>query len=282
METKNIEKFFLNTLLRISILGVVLILVSNILFFPEDILSITTSSSILATCIVCYLIRNRYPDAAVLLLTSVVLAAMIYQRLSSPSTTTRLTVILIVGFIISVMLRGTFFWIMHGIALFILNTVFIYQIHDPVTAAITYSILYLILVYATWVLKFNYDKMHQNLIVSNLELKQKAGEIAVQNEELLRIQDNLKKLNMNLEQIVNERTARIQLQNEILIKYSYTNAHHLRGPVARLIGLAAIYKLEAKPDPDFYISKMVDQAHEIDSVVKQINYDLELRDVQVA
>lgn len=282
METKNIEKFFLNTLLRISILGVVLILVSNILFFPEDILSITTSSSILATCIVCYLIRNRYPDAAVLLLTSVVLAAMIYQRLSSPSTTTTLTVILIVGFIISVMLRGTFFWIMHGIALFILNTVFIYQIHDPVTAAITYSILYLILVYATWVLKFNYDKMHQNLIVSNLELKQKAGEIAVQNEELLRIQDNLKKLNMNLEQIVNERTARIQLQNEILIKYSYTNAHHLRGPVARLIGLAAIYKLEAKPDPDFYISKMVDQAHEIDSVVKQINYDLELRDVQVA
>jgi signal transduction histidine kinase len=281
METNNIEKFFLNNLLRISILGVILILVSNILFYQEDTLSITTSTAILLTCILCYVIRHKYPTISVLILTSVVLAAMVYQRLASPGTTTTLSIVIIVGFIISVMLRGRIFWVMHAVAITILNTIFIYKLDDPVTAAITYSTLYFILAYATRVLKFNYDKMHQNLVDINIELQQKANEIAVQNEELLRAQDNLKKLNLNLEQIVNERTEKIQIQNEILIKYSYTNAHHLRGPVARLLGLASIYQLETQPDHNFYISKMVDQAHEIDSVVKQINFELASNNVEV-
>jgi hypothetical protein len=64
-----------------------------------------------------------------------------------------------------------------------------------------------------------------------------------------------------------------------LIKYSYANARHLRGPVARLLGLTAIYKLEIKPDADFFIDKMVDQANQIDSVIKQINIDLESRNL---
>ena len=69
--------------------------------------------------------------------------------------------------------------------------------------------------------------------------------------------------------------AKIQSQNEILLKYSYANAHHLRGPVARLLGLANVYRLESSIEPDFIITKMVEQAREIDEVVKQINVDLE-------
>jgi K+-sensing histidine kinase KdpD len=281
METKNIETFFLNTLLRISIVGVFLILLSNLLFFPEDMLSISLAGIVLTTCIICYSIRHRYPTISVMIMASVVLAAMIYQRLASPTTTTSLSIVLIVGFIISVMLKGRLLWIMHTLTIIILNTVFIVNIKDPVTAAITYSTLYFILAYATGILKLNYDKMHQHLIYNNIDLHQKAEKIAAQNKELLDTHDNLRKLNMNLEKIVNERTARIQTQNEILIKYSYTNAHHLRGPVARLLGLASIYQLETQSDPDFFICKMVDQAHEIDSVVKQINVELALNNVEL-
>jgi len=281
MNTKNIEDFFLNSLLKISIGGVFLILVSNILLFREDKLSIATSGAILCACLLSYLIRERFKVAAVLILTCVTLAAMIYQRLASPSTTTTLSVILIVGFIFSVMLKGRIMWIMHGVTVIILNTVFIYQMDGPFAAAVTYCTLYFIITYATAVLKFNYDKMHQRLQLKNEELLQKANEITSQNEELLYTKDNLSSLNTNLEKIVNERTAKIQIQNEILIKYSYTNAHHLRGPVARLLGLASIYKLESEPNPDFYINKMVDQAEEIDSVIKQINSDLETNHVQV-
>jgi hypothetical protein len=46
MEIKYIEEFFLNTLLRISIVGVFLVLVSNVLLFPEDVLNHNVRSNI--------------------------------------------------------------------------------------------------------------------------------------------------------------------------------------------------------------------------------------------
>lgn len=78
-----------------------------------------------------------------------------------------------------------------------------------------------------------------------------------------------------MEKRVDERTDKVKKQNELLVKYSYTNAHHLRGPVARLLGLASIYKIDSSLDVEFIIDKMEEQAHEIDMVVKQINLDLE-------
>jgi signal transduction histidine kinase len=280
MEIKNIEKFFLNTILIISIAGVFLVLMSNVLLFPEDVLSIYISTTILGACIIAYILRRKYPTVAVLTLTSVALAAMSYQRLVIPNTTTTLAVVLIVGFIFSIMLKGRIMWIMHGITFIVINTIFLQHIQDAVTAGITYSVLYFILTYASGVLKASYDRIHQYLRDTNNQLKEKAKEIEAQNEELLQIQNNLNALNRDLEKIVNERTAKIQLQNEILIKYSYTNAHHLRGPVARLLGLASIYKLEPDTNPAFYIEKMVDQALEIDSVIKQINLELDSNHVE--
>ena len=274
-EAINIEKFFLNTLLKVSILGVFLVFVANVVLFPEDVLNVYISLIILITCVLTHAIRNRYPTAAVLLLTTVVMVAMVYQRLKAPQTTTTISVILILGFIYSVLLKRNLMWAMHVVALIILNTIFVIEVKGAVTAAITYSTLYFILTYATWVLKANYDKMNKSLIATNRELHEKTIEIAAQNQELLQTHDDLNVLNSDLEKIVNERTAKIRLQNQILMKYSYANAHHLRGPVARLLGLASIYRLEPTPDPDFIISKMVEQAYEIDSVIKQINTDLE-------
>jgi signal transduction histidine kinase len=272
---KSIERFFLNTLLRVSITGVSLILVSNVFLYPEDKLSIASSTVILVALVVSYILRNKYPSAAVLTTTVVASVAMVHQRLASPETTTTLAIMLILGFIVSVMLKGVARWIMHGIIVVILNTVFIYKIEGALVAAITYTTLYVILAYATGVLKYNYDKIHRYLKDSNAALNQKAAEFAEQNEELRGVQEQLSSLNAHLENVVNERTAKVKHQNEVLLKYSYTNAHHLRGPVARLLGLAQIYNLEARPDPDFYIKSMVDQAHEIDAVVNQINIDLE-------
>jgi signal transduction histidine kinase len=216
-----------------------------------------------------------------MIITSVALLTMSYQRLTAPQTTTTLSVILIVGFIFSAMLKGNLMWIMHGIAFTILNTIFILHLDDAVTAAITYSTLYFILTYATWVLKSNYDGINQYLRDTNIQLHEKSKEIEAQNEELLQIQAHLSTLNSDMEKIINERTQQIQIQNQVLLNYSYTNAHHLRGPVARLIGLASIYKLEQNPDVDFFITKMEGEAFEIDAMIKQINIELELNNVDI-
>jgi signal transduction histidine kinase len=281
MEIRDIEKFFLDTILMISIGGVFLIIVSNLLLFPEDTLSIAISVAMLCAFVIAYVLRRRHPTVAVIIVTSVALITMSYQRLTVPNTMTTLSVVMIVGFIFSVMLKGRLMWIMHGIAFIIINTLFVFHLPDAITAAITYSVLYFVLSYATGVLKANYDRILEYLRDSNIQLNEKSKEIETQNEELLQIQDNLNALNTHLEEVVNERTAKIQLQNEILFKYSYRNAHHLRGPVARLLGLASIYKLDATQSADFYVEKMVDQAHEIDAVIKQINVDLEVGKVEI-
>ncbi|MFT6035168.1 MAG: signal transduction histidine kinase [Marivirga sp.] len=281
MKAINIEKFFLSTLLKITVFGISLILISNLLLFPEDTLSIYIAAAMLVSCIFSYLTRNNYPTLSVLIITSVAVIAMSYQRLTLPATSTTLSVLIIVGFIYSVMLKGKIMWIMHGINFILLNTIFVFHIDDYITAGITYSTMYFILTYATGILKCNYDKINRNLTRTNIELNQKAEEIEAQNEELLQIQENLNTLNQDLEKLVNQRTAKIQLQNETLIKYSYSNAHHLRGPVARLLGLANVYELEKTPEADLIIEKMVTQAKEIDSVVKQINVELESGNVEL-
>jgi hypothetical protein len=123
--------------------------------------------------------------------------------------------------------------------------------------------------------------MNLHLRNANIELYEKSNEIAAQNEELLQIQDHLNLVNSSLEKEVTERTVKIKEQNEMLIKYSYTNAHHLRGPVARLLGLASICQKESDPDYAFFISKMLDQTKELDGVIKQINIELESIQVEV-
>jgi signal transduction histidine kinase len=288
MKQKSIERFFLNTLLKISIAGVLAITVADVFFYPEDVQSIVIDLVILVTCTTSLLMRTSSPTSSVLILTSMLLLAMVYQSLTVPVTTTNsLSILLMVGFICSVMLRGKLMWTMHIITILCVNAIFIVQFlkhemtfarerSELMTILITYSVIYFILCYATAVLKGSYDRIYTYLQETNAELHHKAGEIATRNEELVAVQENLNVLNTDLEQKVNERTEKIQLQNEILLKYSYTNAHHLRGPVARLLGLAAIHKLDSRPDTDFIIAKMVEQAHEIDAVIKKINEDLEI------
>ena len=285
-EHKSIEEFFLTSLLRTSIGGTLLILFTDAIVFPEDTLSVTIDAIIIAACWLSYLIRRRHSVLSILIFTTIILAAMFYQCMRVPiNTTTSLSVILVVGFIFSVLLEGKIMWAMHGITFLVLQAIFILQYSTPklqfaktaneiITVGITYSILYFILTYASGVLKLRYDRINVSLKTANLDLHEKAKEIEAQNEELIQTQDNLNALNLNLEKVVHERTDRIQAQNEMLIKYSYTNAHDLRGPVARLLGLAEVYKIDSGLDKNFIVDRMVDQAREIDTVIRRISEDL--------
>lgn len=282
-----IESFFLNTFLIMSIVGTAPALAANIILHPSNHTSIIAQSIALGANIIAFLIRRKYPTVSVLILTGLVLATIAYVGFQPPhNIIIHLTVILLCGFIHSVMLKDKLLLMMHGVCAVCIFLTFRSSLGDPAvrfsfsineitSVGITYSVLYIVLTYTTYVLKSGYDRMQGHLRRVNSELHEKACEIEAQNEELVQTQDNLNVMNRNLEDIVSERTARIQQQNEVLIRYSYTNAHQLRGPVARLMGLASIYKLDGNTDPEFIVQKMVDEAYAIDSVVKQINLELD-------
>ncbi len=117
MAIKNIEEFFLNIFLRICIAGVLLVFITDALLYPADRTSLVLDAIILTAALTAYFIRGKFPTIAILTLSTITLFAMLYQTLAIPiNGTTSLSVILIVGFIYSVMLKGRLMWTMHAIA----------------------------------------------------------------------------------------------------------------------------------------------------------------------
>jgi signal transduction histidine kinase len=66
-------------------------------------------------------------------------------------------------------------------------------------------------------------------------------------------------------------------QNKMLTQYAFQNAHKVRGPLARIMGLINLVRLGGSSEETTeLISKIEDASHELDSVVKEINSKLEV------
>jgi signal transduction histidine kinase len=116
------------------------------------------------------------------------------------------------------------------------------------------------------------DEVNQKLIV---ELRYKTEQIHDQNRELTRSRQDLIKLNQQLERMVDEKARDIRRQNEILANYAFTNAHKLRGPVARILGLINVSRLETGLDFSWFFTKMEAETRDIDRVIRSVSEDLD-------
>lgn len=103
-----------------------------------------------------------------------------------------------------------------------------------------------------------------DLVASHNALEQKNLSIAEMNERILRT-------NQNLERLVQERTAVLERQNRQLVEYAFINAHKVRGPLARVMGLANLLSLTAKDEEQRkLLSLLEDAAVELDHVTRSI------------
>lgn len=286
--TKPIEKVFLESILKMSLISILAVIVVDIFFAGVVIRSIIVNSTILFAIGVSYAFYYRgYFKAAVFLIGFLIMAAMFYQSIMAEAiTTSSMAVVMIIGFGFSVLLKGKLPWVLHGITLVGMTVIFSWLALHPVrygqpnantiiVAGFTYLVLYTVIAYSSKLLKQRYDEAITSLALSNNELIEKSNEIETQNEELVQSQENLSQLNNHLESMVQERTLEVKRQNEQLIKYAYSNAHHVRGPVARVLGLIQLSKMETNLDYPFLFQKIEQQANEIDEVVSRINKELE-------
>jgi tetratricopeptide (TPR) repeat protein len=119
-------------------------------------------------------------------------------------------------------------------------------------------------------------KRKDNELLKQLNQKISTGreELALQTLELRAANEEIYKINANLESVIWERTRQLESQNRRLIDYAFFNAHKVRGPLARILGLIYLIKLNSPvldKDTEFIIDKLDMVSKDLDNVINEIN-----------
>lgn len=120
-------------------------------------------------------------------------------------------------------------------------------------------------------LKGKYLFYRNQIAMRNEQLQRVAVKLMDQNEELEKQREEIKSINENLESMIVEHTKGIEVKNKELSEYAYINAHLLRAPLSRILGLAALMESEPHTYNPQDISRIKVLANEMDGVVRKIN-----------
>ena len=94
-------------------------------------------------------------------------------------------------------------------------------------------------------------------------------------DEIKRLNAELRELNENLEKKVEDKVADIKSQNERLEKYAFMNAHVVRAPLANIVGAMELYHEMADPDTKKELLEMVkESAEKLDQAIQEVALDL--------
>lgn len=148
----------------------------------------------------------------------------------------------------------------------------------------------------TFELKQKNDEMlaqHEEYIQQQEMLNNQSHFLAEKNRKLQRARElihsknrELKKRSINLEAEVRQRTHDLMVinkelleQNNQLEQFAFMVAHNLRAPIARILGLINLMKLESlvTPPVEFYIDSIDVATQRLEEVIKDLNTILEIR-----
>ena len=103
------------------------------------------------------------------------------------------------------------------------------------------------------------------------QLNKSANTLHSQNQELGTSEEETRAINENLESIVQERAHQMEVINKELTEYAFINAHMLRGPLCRIIGLINLMEKESRTYDRDQINRLKEMAEQIDLKVRDIN-----------
>ena len=120
---------------------------------------------------------------------------------------------------------------------------------------------------------------HDELILLNEELRSQQEEVMSQrdaladkNAEIESISNQIADDNEKLELLVAQRTEALENQNTKLSTYAFLNAHKLRAPLARIMGLVNLLQMKTEPrEKPTIMSHLAQSSDELSDVVGSIN-----------
>ncbi len=143
-------------------------------------------------------------------------------------------------------------------------------------------------------LQQNLESKNSELIAASESIVQQNKEILSQREELRASQSKLEEAKRIVENYNEELKIKIEEKNEELInannellrtnadlrQFSYTISHNLRGPIARLLGLTQLLKIEDKAIDEGtkeVLDLITDTAHDFDNIIKDLNKIIDIQ-----
>jgi light-regulated signal transduction histidine kinase (bacteriophytochrome) len=76
--------------------------------------------------------------------------------------------------------------------------------------------------------------------------------------------------------MVDERTQELSMKNDQLSEYAFINAHKLRAPLARIMGLLQIYRMkDSELSTGSLMDMLTQEAHGLDVIVRSITEAIE-------
>ncbi|HYI77363.1 MAG TPA: hypothetical protein VEW65_07050 [Chryseolinea sp.] len=130
-----------------------------------------------------------------------------------------------------------------------------------------------ILILLTFYLKENFVSYRESVELTNERLKNSSEKLLDQTQQLFQQQVELDILRSNLEKIISGKINESQNKAEILKEYSFVNSHHVRAPLARVLGLIDLIEFENHRNniSSDALQKIKNDAEEIDLILKKIN-----------
>ena len=146
--------------------------------------------------------------------------------------------------------------------------------------------IFIVITRAYWINKkysIELKNINHKLSESQAEVMQQNHTLHEQSEELMRQSEELKcsheevvAMNDNLEDIVNQRNQEVVEKNKMLEEYAFINAHKLRAPVARLLGIMQIIELSKDTtEIEFYLQLCNQEIKDLDRIVWAIKEAIE-------
>lgn len=118
-------------------------------------------------------------------------------------------------------------------------------------------------------------KLKEHIANVEEQIKKRTIALDLTIKELNTVNEELKLLNENLDDMIFKRTEELENRNKQLSDYAFVNSHLLRAPLARILGLSNIIMLEfantTDADKAILMEKFVLACHELDKVVKLLS-----------
>ncbi|NMM48563.1 tetratricopeptide repeat protein [Marinigracilibium pacificum] len=132
-------------------------------------------------------------------------------------------------------------------------------------------------------IKFNRERKIKNeeLRRSNREIIKQKEQLDQQSKDLIEAHSEILRMNENLEREILIRTEKVKSQNKTILKYSFRNAHKIRGPLARIIGLINLLNEEKDRggDDEIIIHMLTKEVFDLEKEIKSIKNLLEKEEI---